>query len=223
MLSHQATRPARGRIPTIEIAGVVVLLAVIVAAPDRLRLPASGSPTATPATGAAASFGSRVIVPIATPARSPGKPDRVGLGDGVVPDGTTVFDDVPAVANLDADLLDALRRAATDAADDGIRFEVESGWRSTAYQEQLFRDAVSRYGSVAEARRWVATPDTSAHVSADAVDLGPGAAIAWLARHGSGYGLCRVYRNEPWHFELRPKAMEAGCPPMHADAASDAR
>ncbi|MFI6041769.1 hypothetical protein ACIA8C_09050 [Nocardia sp. NPDC051321] len=35
----------------------------------------------------------------------------------------TVFDDgVPSVANLDPDLLDALRRAATDASDDGREF-----------------------------------------------------------------------------------------------------
>ena len=30
-----------------------------------------------------------------------------------------------------------------------------------------------KYGSEAEAARWVATPDTSAHVSGDAVDIGP--------------------------------------------------
>ena len=30
------------------------------------------------------------------------------------------------------------------------------------------------------------------------------AATAWLARRGAGYGLCQVYRNELWHFELRP-------------------
>ena len=37
--------------------------------------------------------------------------------DGVLPDGVTVFDDqYPGVANLDPDLLQALREAATDAA-----------------------------------------------------------------------------------------------------------
>src|ERR1700712_2179138 len=40
----------------------------------------------------------------------------VGTADGVVPDGTTVFDDrVPAVSKLDPRLLSALRRAGTDA------------------------------------------------------------------------------------------------------------
>jgi zinc D-Ala-D-Ala carboxypeptidase len=45
-----------------------------------------------------------------------------------------VFDDeVPGVANLDPDLLGALRQAATNAADDGIEFFVYSGWRSPEY------------------------------------------------------------------------------------------
>ena len=83
-------------------------------------------------------------------------------GDGVLPDGVTVFDDeYPGVANLDPDLLQALREAATDAADDGIEFYVNSGWRSPEYQDQLLREAVSEYGSEEEAARWVATADTS--------------------------------------------------------------
>ena len=67
----------------------------------------------------------------------------LGEADGVVPDGVTVFDDeFPAVANLDPDLLGALRQSATDAAGDGIEFFVDSGWRSPEYQEQLLREAV---------------------------------------------------------------------------------
>ena len=86
----------------------------------------------------------------------------------------TVFDDdTPAVANLDPALLAALREAATAAAGDRVVFHVNSGWRSVAYQEQLLDEAVSTYGSRKAAARWVATPDTSAHVSGDAVDIGP--------------------------------------------------
>ena len=148
----------------------------------------------------------------------------LGDADGAVPDDTTVFDDeLPGVANLDGDLLSALRRAATDAASDGVEFLFDSGWRSPEYQRQLLREAVSEYGSEAEAARWVATADRSAHVSGDAIDLGPSAATAWMSEHGATYGLCQIYANEPWHYELRPEAIEHGCPPTYADPTHDPR
>jgi hypothetical protein len=144
--------------------------------------------------------------------------------DGVLPDGVTVFDDqYPGVVNLDAGLLQALREAAPDASDDGIELYVNSGWRSPEYQDQLFREAVSEYGSEEEAARWVATVDTSAHVSGDAVDIGPFDATAWLSEHGAEYGLCQIYGNESWHYELRPLATDRGCPPMYADSTQDRR
>jgi hypothetical protein len=149
---------------------------------------------------------------------------RLGEADGAVPDGTTVFDDgVPGVANLDPALLRALRRAAADAADEGVELVVDSGWRSERYQQQLRDDAVARFGSEEEAARWVATPDRSAHVSGGAVDLGPADATAWLSRHGADHGLCPVYRNEPWHYELRPRAVVHGCPSLYADPTQDPR
>jgi LAS superfamily LD-carboxypeptidase LdcB len=136
----------------------------------------------------------------------------------------TVFDDqYPGVANLNPDLLQALREAAKDAAGDGVEFGVNSGWRTPEYQSQLLREAVSKYGSEAEAARWVATVDTSAHVLGDAVDIGPRAAAAWLSEHGARYGLCQIYRNEPWHYELRPEAIDRGCPPMYPDPSHDPR
>jgi D-alanyl-D-alanine carboxypeptidase len=144
--------------------------------------------------------------------------------DGVLPDGVTVFaDQYPGVANLDPDLLQALREAATDAAGNGIGFSVNSGWRSPEYQNQLLREAVSKYGSEEEAARWVATAETSPHVSGNAIDIGPSKATAWLSEHGAKYGLCQIYRNEPWHYELRPDAIDRGCPPMFADPTHDPR
>jgi D-alanyl-D-alanine carboxypeptidase len=141
--------------------------------------------------------------------------------DGVLPDGVTVFDDeYPGLANLHPDLLRAMQEAARAAAADGIEFYVNSGWRSPEYQRQLLREAVSKYGSEKEAARWVATANASAHVAGDAVDIGPFGATAWLSEHGAHYGLCQIYRNEAWHFELRPKAIERGCPPMYADPTS---
>lgn len=148
---------------------------------------------------------------------------ELGEADGVVPDDVTVFDDVPAVANLDPELLKALRRAATDAADDGVVFYVNSGWRSPAYQNQLLREAVSKYGSEEEAARWVATAAKSSHVSGHAVDIGRSDATARLSEQGAKYGLCQIYRNEPWHYELRPDAKDRGCPQTYADPSHDPR
>jgi hypothetical protein len=147
-----------------------------------------------------------------------------GEADGAVPHDITVFDDqIPGVANLDPDLLAALRRAATDAADDGVAFLVDSGWRSPAYQDELLREAVAKFGSQEEAARWVAAPDRSAHVSGDAVDIGSADATAWLSERGPAYGLCQIYTNEPWHYELRPEARQRGCPPMYVDPTHDPR
>jgi D-alanyl-D-alanine carboxypeptidase len=146
--------------------------------------------------------------------------------DGVIREGEqpTVFDeDRPAVGKLDRALLDALQRAASDAADDGVEFRVNSGWRSPALQEKTLQDAIVQYGSEAEARRWVATPETSEHVTGDAVDLGPWSALDWLVQRGSRYGLCQIYANESWHYELRPEAIHDGCPEMLADPTQDPR
>ncbi|TQM43452.1 D-alanyl-D-alanine carboxypeptidase-like protein [Pseudonocardia cypriaca] len=148
----------------------------------------------------------------------------MGKADGVVPDGVTVSDDeFAAVAELDPALLKAVRRAAKAAARNGVTFYVNSGWRSPAYQNQLLREALAEYGSEKEAARWVATADTSPHVSGDAVDIGKSDAAAWLSEHGAEYGLCQIYRNEPWHFELRPDAADGGCPRMYADPTHDPR
>jgi D-alanyl-D-alanine carboxypeptidase len=221
-------RPARApvrRIARILIVAPLVVIAVIAAALAH-QLPASMSSTAITPTDVPRGDHRGALGEPGAPGERGALPEGGALGeaDGAVPDGTTVFDDdVPGVANLAPDLLDALRQAATDAADDGVEFLVDSGWRSRAYQEQLLQDAVSKYGSEEEAARWVATPDTSPHVSGDAVDIGPSDAAAWLSEHGAEYGLCQIYANEPWHYELRPEATDQGCPAMYADPTHDPR
>ncbi len=157
------------------------------------------------------------------PVEPRGQHDEFGTQDGDVPAGTTVFDDTPAVSNLDPDLLDALRKAARDASNEGLRFQVNSGWRSAAYQQRLLDDAVAEYGSKEEAAKWVASPDTSEHVKGDAVDLGDSAATAWLSKNGAAHGLCQIYANESWHYELRPDAVDHGCPAMYANPTEDPR
>ncbi|SDQ22873.1 D-alanyl-D-alanine carboxypeptidase family protein [Microbacterium sp. cf332] len=139
--------------------------------------------------------------------------------DGLIEDGSPVSlwdDELPAIARLNPALLDAMRAAEADAAADGIRFGVTSGWRSVEYQQWLLDTRIATDGEDV-ARAFVATPDRSRHVSGDAIDIGPVDAQYWLISYGSAYGVCQTYGNEPWHFEL---ATEPGsdCPPMRTDA-----
>ncbi|MFI1677884.1 D-alanyl-D-alanine carboxypeptidase family protein [Streptomyces sp. NPDC020607] len=203
-------RGGRGLIVVGLMAGVIAVIAAAV-----LVRPAptssSGSSRSSFITSSAAPEGERTA--------------PAGESDGVVPDDVTVFDDsIPAVAGLDTDLRAALREAATAAAtNSGVEFRVNSGWRSTEYQNQLLREAVAEYGSESEAARWVATAETSPHVAGDAVDIGGADATTWLSGHGAAYGLCQIYRNEPWHYELRTDAADRGCPRMYADPTHDPR
>ena len=211
--ARTTTRRNRIRIRRIRVAGLLVAI-VASAAALGYELPASSSSTPSTPSTAVAPFD--VL-------RGEHR-GALGEADGAIPKGATAFDDeIPGVGNLDPALLGALRQAATDAADDGVEFFVDSGWRSPEYQERLLHEAVSKYGSEEEAARWVATPNTSAHVSGNAVDIKPANATAWLSEHGAEYGLCQIYSNEPWHYELRPEAIKHGCPPMYADVRHDPR
>ena len=221
-MDHSASRPAPARqIRRIVLVGLAILGVSIAAFVAQWSLLASAP--------SSSSFASGV---------STGAPTVLDEADGVVPDGVvdeaggfipdrvavSVFDEeMPAVGRLDPGLLDALRRTATDAAADGVGLQVNSGWRSPEYQQQLFQDAVVEHGSRDEAARWVSTAETSAHVSGEAVDIGPSGAAAWLSEHGAVHGLCQIYRNEPWHFELRPDAVDDGCPSPYADPTQDPR
>ena len=235
-MRHTAATPPATRTllgPTIVgLVGLVVIAAAIIGIVVQPASPTRSSSEARVP-------GAPPVVPRAAPSSPPrfdavpggvlGRAASRGNGaitdaDGALPDDASVFDgEYPGIARLDADLLQALRDARSRAIDDGIDFSVTSGWRSADYQNELLRAAVSEYGSEQEAARWVATAETSPHVSGDAVDIGGVDAIAWLSEHGAAFGLCQIYRNEPWHFELRPKAMERGCPPMYPDPTHDPR
>jgi hypothetical protein len=218
--------PARIRIRRRRAGGALVAIVAIVAIVAALgseSLVSSPPSVRSPSTGPSsrASSPSSAAPPVDRSRND--ERDALGAAGGAVPNATTVFDDeVPGVANLDPALLRALRRAATDAGGDGVDFVVNSGWRSPAYEDQLRRQAVAKYGSEAEAARWVATGTTSPHVSGDAVDLGRDA-TRWLSSHGAAYGLCQIYGNEPWHYELRREAVVHGCPSMYADPTQDPR
>jgi hypothetical protein len=132
---REQTTPRRIRIRRLRVAALLVVLGAIAAALGHQWTASSSSATARP-----------LDVTRRVPRAPPGE------ADGAVPDGTTVFDNaVPGVAKLDSDLRGALRRAATDAANDGVQSHVDSGWRSPAYQEQLLVEAISKYGSEEEA------------------------------------------------------------------------
>lgn len=162
-------------------------------------------------------------VPAATPGRPPAhersaapesaRLDRVGLEPGRLDTGRV------DVARLEPDLRAALEEAARAAEADGVVIEVTSGWRSWEHQERLLDEAVAKYGSLDEALEYVSTPEASAHVTGDAVDIGPAEAAGWLNRHGSAYGLCQIFANEDWHFELATTP-GGDCPPMYADASA---
>jgi hypothetical protein len=224
MVLHPPSKTSTARHLLWTIAAVAAAVTVVV-------ILCGGIPPSASGTDARVS-GASVIAPpqlpdaaAATPGDAPtGGRERDGSdATGRVTSGVTVFDDeYDAVSRLDPALLAALRTAAADAAADGVAFLVNSGWRSPEYQAQLLREAITEYGSEAEARRWVATPEASQHVSGDAIDLDRDAA-GWLSEHGAAYGLCQIYANEPWHFELRPDAAREGCPQMYADPREDPR
>jgi D-alanyl-D-alanine carboxypeptidase len=224
MAYSQPARTTTRRTPRIVVHGLLVVIAAIGAVLGYELVASSSSRSASPTDGLRSEHRRALGEPpgaLVLPGEHPG---ALGEADGALPDGATVFDDdFPAVANLDPALLGALRQAATSAAGDGIELFVNSGWRSPEYQEQLLQEAVSEYGSAAEAARWVATPETSPHVSGDAVDIGPSDATGWLSEHGAEFGLCQIYGNEPWHYELRPEAIDHGCPSMYADPTEDPR
>lgn len=128
-----------------------------------------------------------------------------------------LHDDVPAITNLDPALLDALRRAASAArADNGTEITFTAGWRSERYQRYLFQQAVHKYGSVQEASRWVMPGTTSKHLAGQAVDVATVDAMEWLKSSGARFGLCQVYSNENWHYELT--ARKGVCPPLLTDS-----
>ena len=98
-----------------------------------------------------------------------------------------------------------------------------SGFRDLERQAQLFADAVKRYGSPEAARRWVAPPRGSAHLSGRTLDLWLGIknksqnqaalrrtkAYLWLVDNAHKFGFY-PYSVEPWHWEHNPLAASQG-------------
>lgn len=217
------THPAPQTPFILKVAGGFVAVIALVGVLVSCSAGDDAAPTSTPTDQATSTS------PIGDPALStPGPGDvgavggPVGAAEGYIADGdwVSVFDtNLPAVGNLQPDLLAAIQWAQADAARDGVDLFITSGWRSERYQQNMLNNAIVTYGSAAEARKWVSTPETSSHVTGNAVDIGPTDAAYWLSRHGAEYGLCQTYANEIWHYEL---AIEPGgtCPAPISDASA---
>jgi len=200
---HGARRPRRRRVVAAGAVLVVLVVLGVTAARELLTPPPGGG----------------IGIPVVGSTEPTAADGRVPDGEGVSP-----FDEsVPTIARLDPDLLAAVQEAATAMEADGRPLHITSGWRSTEYQAWLREDALRTLGSAEEADRLVATPEDSSHVTGEAVDIGPYATAELLSRRGAQYGLCQVYANEIWHFELRPDAPAQGCPEMYDDPSHDPR
>ena len=85
-----------------------------------------------------------------------------------------------------------------------VKLGITSGYRSPEVQARLWEEALAKYGSEAEARKWVAPPGNSQHNHGNAADLkylSP-EAQAWVHENAANYGLSFPLDNEPWHVEL---------------------
>jgi hypothetical protein len=183
--------------------------------------PASSAITVEPlAVGPASVPSSGSIDPADADALSVGT-GAVDTTGGSIPEGQMVspFDAKnPVVGFLDPLLRNAIQDATQAAAAEGIAVSLTSGWRSKGFQKRLFDEAVGTFGSVDIASQFVASPEVSMHVAGKAVDVGPTAADDWMIRNGARFGLCQIYANEIWHFELAADT-QGSCPPLRPNAA----
>lgn len=105
----------------------------------------------------------------------------------------------------------ALLQAAEQELGPGS-LRITSAYRSPELQAQLYERALERYGSEAEARRWVAPPGRSQHNFGTAVDFAnegggllrdPDSREAqWLRQNAARFGLAVPMDWEPWQVEL---------------------
>jgi hypothetical protein len=116
----------------------------------------------------------------------------------------------------------AYQALVADARAGGIQSPlllVVSGFRDPRRQEQLWAQALRKYGSPEVARRWVAPPGHSAHQTGRAIDFYLGGrnssgqvavlrqkpAYHWLVANARRFGFY-PYEAEPWHWEYNPPA-----------------
>jgi hypothetical protein len=139
---------------------------------------------------------------------------EVSLGAGAIPRSLI------RPKQIDQQLMYRFKAAQAAAKKDGQALYIASGYRSLSRQKTLFTQAIKKYGTAAEASKWVAPPLVSHHPWGIAIDVNyPDEPVGagWLEINGSKFGLCRVFENEWWHFEpvIAPGCK---CPALVADA-----
>ena len=126
-----------------------------------------------------------------------------------------------SLSGLDSGFADSLARMY-DAAPEDVRgaLLISSAYRSPEKQQQLYDQALQKYGSEKAARRWVAPPGRSNHNHGRAADIrfGNDAARTWAHANAANYGLNFPLSNEDWHIE--PVGIRGGRAPLPAVAAS---
>ena len=108
-------------------------------------------------------------------------------------------------SGMKPDFSSALERMF-QSAPENIRSQlrVMSGYRSPERQQQLWNQALEKYGSPEAARKWVAPPGNSQHNHGTAADLRylDPEALKWAHANAPQYGLAFPLSNENWHIEL---------------------
>ncbi|MFN9960374.1 MAG: D-alanyl-D-alanine carboxypeptidase family protein, partial [bacterium] len=68
------------------------------------------------------------------------------------------------------------------------------------------QQAIKKYGSYTKAAKWVAPPEYSHHPLGLAIDVNypnDQKSAKWLELNGYKFGLCRIFKNEWWHFDFK--------------------
>lgn len=104
---------------------------------------------------------------------------------------------------------------AAAAREQGIRLEVDSGFRSYGFQERVLEGLLAGDRPFLNAVRWTAPPGYSEHITGRAVDFVPSdadfkdtPAYRWLQDHATGFCFTESYPLgnvggfdwEPWHW-----------------------
>ncbi len=123
---------------------------------------------------------------------------------------------IDGMSNDLSDRLAAMLNDAPDYVKQGA--DILSGYRSVDRQTELWNEALAKYGSASEARKWVAPPPGvegskgSQHNHGNAADLGwnggrfssaPKQVREWIHANAANYGLNFPMGNEPWHIETQ--------------------